>query len=395
MMRVLLLHNHYQQTGGEDQVFSAEANLLEAHGHQVLRYTLHNDQIAGMTTLKLVKETVWNQNVYRELRAFIRRERPQVVHCHNTFPLISPSAYYAAKAEHVPVVQTLHNFRLVCPSGNLLRSGTVCEDCLTKSLPWPSVVHACYRKSRLITGTVAAMLTVHRSLRTWSQMVDVYITLNEFARTKFIQGGLPAERIVIKPNFVYPDPGYTQESRGGYALYVGRLSDEKGVDTLLAAWEKLKQRIPLKIAGDGPLAELVRDAARRLPGVEWLGQKTLDEIYKLMRRAAFLIIPSKCYEGMPRTIIESYAVGTPVIAADLGSMNVIVKHNQTGLLFRSGDTEMLAGQVDWAMAHPAEVSRMRREARTEYESKYTGEHNYLMLRGIYERVVNNKSSSLE
>ncbi len=392
-MRVLLLHNHYQQTGGEDQVFSAEANLLEAHGHQVLRYTLHNDQIAGMTTLKLVKETVWNQNVYRELRAFIRRERPQVVHCHNTFPLISPSAYYAAKAEHVPVVQTLHNFRLVCPSGNLLRSGTVCEDCLTKSLPWPSVVHACYRKSRLITGTVAAMLTVHRTLRTWSQMVDVYITLNEFARRKFIQGGIPAERVVVKPNFAYPDPGFTPEARGGYALFVGRLSEEKGIDTLLTAWEKLRQPVPLKIAGDGPLAGLVKIAASKIPGVEWLGAKPLNEIFELMREATFLIVPSKCYEaGLPRTVIESYAVGTPVIAANLGPISVGVKHNRTGLLFRPGDAGMLAAQVEWALAHPTEISRMRREARTEYESKYTGEHNYLMLRGIYERVVNNKSS---
>ncbi len=388
MMRVLLLHNYYQHAGGEDQVFSAEANLLEAHGDQVLRYTLHNDQIAGMRTSKLVKETVWNQNVYRELRALIRKERPDVVHCHNTFPLISPSAYYAAKAENVPVVQTLHNFRLICPSGNLLRNGKVCEDCLTKPLPWPSVAHACYRKSRLVTGAVAAMLTVHRSLGTWSQMVDVYITLSEFARTKFILGGLPAEKVVFKPNFVYPDPGYTPEARGGYALFVGRLSEEKGVDTLLSTWERMKRRAPLRIAGDGPLAGLVRDAAGRLPGVEWLGQKPLQEIYKLMREASFLVLPSKCYEGLPRTVIESYAVGTPIFAADLGSMNTVVKHNQTGLLFRSGDTEMLAEQVDWAMTHPTDITRMRRGARAEYESKYTGEHNYLMLKGIYERVVN-------
>ncbi len=246
---MLLLHNRYQQPGGEDQVFAAEGNLLEAHGHQVLRYTRHNDQVTDQNPLALAGATVWNQAVYRELRTLIRRERPQVAHFHNTLPMISPAAYYAARAEGVPVVQTLHNYRLLCPNALFYRDGQVCEDCLGKAVPWPGVVHACYRESRASSGAVATMLTAHRAIGTWKKAVDMYVALTEFARQKFVQGGLPAEKIVVKPNFIEPDPG-SGEGRGHYALFVGRLSQEKGVDTLLAAWEQLGEKVPLKIVGD-------------------------------------------------------------------------------------------------------------------------------------------------
>lgn len=252
-MKVLLIHNYYQQPGGEDQVFASEAALLEAHSHCVVRYTVHNDRVAEMSPLPLVQATLWNKTVHRELRTLICKERPQVVHFHNTFPLISPAAYYAAKAEGVPVVQTLHNYRLLCPSqgGILLRNGEVCEDCLGKFWPWPGIVHSCYRDSKAATTVHAIMLSLHRALQTWTTMVDVYIALTEFARQKFIQGGLPSEKIVVKPNFVYPDPS-PGEGQGGYALFVGRLTPEKGIDTLLAAWERLHTKIPLKIVGMVP-----------------------------------------------------------------------------------------------------------------------------------------------
>jgi glycosyltransferase involved in cell wall biosynthesis len=213
-MRVLLLHNHYQQPGGEDQVFAAERDLLEAHGHRVLQYTTHNDQLADMGRAGLVKAAVWNGAVYRELRALIRKEKLQVAHFHNTFVLISPAAYYAAQAEGVPVIQTLHNYRLLCPNALFFREGRVCEDCLGKTFPWPGIAHACYRESRPASGTVAAMLTTHRALGTWKRAVDLYIALTGFAREKFIEGGLPSEKIVVKPNFVHPDPG-AGEGRDG------------------------------------------------------------------------------------------------------------------------------------------------------------------------------------
>jgi glycosyltransferase involved in cell wall biosynthesis len=244
-MKILAIHNSYQQPGGEDQVFLAETSLLERYGHQVVRYSKHNDRAAGMNRLALAGTALWNNSTYRDLRVLIRRERPDVAHFHNTFPLVSPAGYYAAKAEGVPVVQTLHNYRLLCPNALFFRDGGVCEDCMGKAITWPGVVHKCYRGSRAASGLVTAMLATHRALRTWTDMVDVYIALTEFARRKFIEGGLPEERMTVKPNFVDPDPG-PGTSDDGHALFVGRLSPEKGVDTLLAAGNALEDGFPLR-----------------------------------------------------------------------------------------------------------------------------------------------------
>lgn len=384
-MEILIIHNYYQQSGGEDQVFTAEANLLEAQGHQVLRYTVHNDAVANINPMTLAGVTVWNRAIYRDLRQLLRQEKPQVVHFHNSFPLISPAAYYAARSEGVPVVQTLHNYRLLCPNAVFFRDGQVCEDCLGKFVPWPGVVHACYKESRATTGMVAAMLTVHRVLQTWTETVDLYIALTQFARQKFIQGGLPAEKIVVKPNFVHPDPG-PGEGRGGYALFVGRLSPEKGIGILLTAWEKLRGKVDLKIVGDGPLAPQVVKDVGRLPGVEWLERKPSDEVYELMGKAKMLIFPSEWYETFGRVAVEAFAKGTPVIAANIGAVAELVESGRTGLNFRPGDPDDLAVKVEWALTHPAELARMRQEARAEFEAKYTAEQNYQMLMEIYERV---------
>jgi glycosyltransferase involved in cell wall biosynthesis len=385
-MKVLLLHNRYQQPGGEDQVFAAEGDLLEAHDCRVLRYTLHNDSVTHMSQTELAKATIWNGATYRKLRALIRRERPQVAHFHNTFPLISPAAYYAAQAEGVPVVQTLHNYRLLCSNAQFFREGRVCEDCLGKALPWPGVAHACYRGSRSSSAAVATMLTTHRALGTWTKRVDVYVALTEFARQKFIQGGLPANKITVKPNFVYPNPE-AGDGRGRYVLFVGRLSQEKGVDTLLAAWEILKEKVPLKIVGDGPLAPEVAKAAARSKEVEWLGRQPKDRVLDLMRDAQALLFPSLWYEGFPVVIAEAYAVGLPVVASDLGSMSSLIDHGRTGLHFRPGDPKDLADRVGWALAHPAEMGQMRREARAEFEGKYTAKRNYQLLTEIYRTAI--------
>ena len=311
-MKVLLAHNYYQQAGGEDQVFADEGWLLESNGHQVLRYTVHNDQIKQGGQLSLAVKTIWNRSTYAELRELFRREQPAVVHFQNTFPLISPAAYYAARAEGVAVVQEIPNYRLLCPNAQLMRDGRVCEDCVGKLFAWPGVVHKCYRNSRGVTGVVAAMLSIHKIAGTWTGAVDTYIALTQFTRGKLIQGGLPAEKIEVKGNFLHPDPG-PGTGDGGYAVFVGRLSPEKGVRTLLAAWELLGGRIPLKILGDGPLASDVRDAAARISGIEWLGRRPLNEVLDIVGRAAMLVFPSQWYEGQPKTIIEALAKGTPVV----------------------------------------------------------------------------------
>jgi glycosyltransferase involved in cell wall biosynthesis len=385
-MRVLMAHNYYQQPGGEDQSFAAEVRLLEAHQHTVLRYTLHNDQITGRKSLAVAQDTLWNRKVYTGLREIFRRERPQVAHFQNTFPLISPAAYYAARAEGVAVVQSVRNYRLLCPNALFFRDGRACEDCLGKLFAWPGVMHACYRGSRAATGVVTLMLAAHRAIQTWRRVVDMYITLTDFGREKLIQGGFPAEKIVVKPNFVYPDPGVGQ-GQGGYALFVGRLSSEKGLETLLKAWESLQQPVPLKIIGEGPLATAAAHASRQHQEIVWLGSQPAQHVLDLMKEAHVLIFPSQCYEGFPRVIAEAFAVGLPVISSNLGSMSALIRHGHTGLQFRPGDPGDLAAQVEWAFAHPTELAGMRRAARAEFEAKYTPEHNYQLLMQIYERTL--------
>ncbi|OUL31390.1 glycosyltransferase [Nostoc sp. 106C] len=384
-MRILSVHNLYQIRGGEDESRQAEENMLREMGHEVTVYEEHNDRIAKMNQLQVASRTIWSQEAYQIIQRKLKEQPQDIVHVQNFFPLISPSIYYAAKAEGVPVVQTLRNYRLLCPNGLFFRDGKVCEDCLGKFLPLPGVIHSCYRESRAASAAVATMLTVHRTLRTWTKMVDVYIALTEFARQKMIQGGLPAEKIIVKPNFVHPDPGLG-EGRGGYALFVGRLSVEKGLDTLLAAWEKLAGKIPLKIIGDGPLSAEVIAATKRIPQVEWLGRRPMSEVYALMGEAMFLIFPSKWYETFGRVAVEAFAKGTPVIASNIGAIAELVDSGRTGLHFSPGDAEDLAAKVEWSLANQAHLSEMRQEARTEFVAKYTADKNYEQLIEIYAKA---------
>jgi glycosyltransferase involved in cell wall biosynthesis len=381
-MRILSIHNNYQIRGGEDESRQAEERLLQEMGHQVDVYEKNNDRVATLNSAQLAIRTVWSTEAYRIVQQRLRQYKSDLVHVQNFFPLISPSVYYAAQAEGVPVVQTLRNYRLICPNGLFFRDGHVCEDCLGKFVPYPGVIHACYRQNRGATATTAAMLTVHRTLRTWLKQVNLFISLSEFARQKFIEAGFPEEKIVVKPNFVHPDPG-VGDGRGGYALYVGRLSVEKGLDILLAAWESLKAPIPLKIVGDGPLAQQVIEATKRLPKVEWLGRKPMPEVYELMGEAMFLIFPSKWYETFGRVAVEAFAKGTPVIAANLGAIAELVDSGRTGLHFTPSDPTDLAAKVEWVLEHPTELLQMRSLARAEFEAKYTAQKNYHQLMAIY------------
>jgi glycosyltransferase involved in cell wall biosynthesis len=385
-LRILVAHNFYQQPGGEDGVFDVETAMLESRGHEVHRFVVHNDQVEGMSRLALVGATVWNRGIYAELRAMVRQHRLEVVHFHNTFPLISPAAYSAARAGGAAVVQTLHNFRLLCPSACFYRDGRVCEECLGKSVPWPAVKHRCYRESRAATAAVAVTLTLHHSMGTWRNGVDRFIAPTEFARGKFIEGGLPGERIAVKPNFVDPDPG-VGSGGGGYAIFVGRLSQEKGLQTLADAWELIGDKVPLKIVGDGPLADRVRDLQARVPGVEWLGRLPLQKVYDLIGGAAVLIFPSACYETFGRVAAEAFAKGTPVIASAHGAMAEVVTHGRTGLLFKPGDPADLALRVDELLSDPARLIAYRQEARREFEAHYTGARNYQQLMEVYETAL--------
>ena len=386
-MKLLLCHNHYRQPGGEDEVFAAEAALLESRGHDVVRYTVHNDEIEGRSRLRLAVGSVWNRESHDRVRRLIRRERPDVVHFYNTFPLLSPSVYYAARAEKCPVVQSLHNYRLLCPNALFFREGRACEDCLGKLIPWNGVLHKCYRDDRAASAVVASMLTSHRLLGTWRRTVDVYVAgLTEFARRKFVEGGIPEDRLVLKPNFVFPDPG-KGDGKGGFAVFVGRFAPEKGVDLLVEAWSRLPEGLPLRIIGDGPLAPVVERAAKRHAEIEWLGRRSFDEMVAVLKRAAFLVVPSRWYEALPRIIVDSFAVGTPILAADVGAMGDLIEEGRDGLHFRAGDADHLAERAAWLFEHPDERLRLRAGARARYEERYTAEKNYQMLMDVYRRAM--------
>lgn len=384
-MRVLQVHESYQQPGGEDRVVAAEAALLRARGHEVAAHTVHNDEVDVLGRLALAGKTVWNRSAYRAVRRAVREHRTEVMHVHNTLPLLSPAVYHAAWAEGVSVVQTLHNYRLLCPAATLYRDGGVCEDCVGKPLAWPAVVHGCYRGSRAASGAVATMVATHRLLGTWSRRIDVFIALTEFARSRFVHGGLDEARLAVKPNFV-DVPAPEARRPGGYALFVGRLAPEKGLAVLLDAWRRIGERLPLRIVGDGPLASEAERATRELPGVRWLGARSREEVLDAMRDAELLVFPSTWYEGFPVTLAEAFASGLPVLASELGSLAELVENGRTGLTFPPGDAEALADRVVWTLDHPRAVDAMRHAARETYERRYSPDANYRQLVAIYRRA---------
>ncbi|MFY9509561.1 MAG: glycosyltransferase family 4 protein [Rubrivivax sp.] len=374
------MHNTYQQRGGEDAVVEAEAELLRKHGHAVTLYRRSNDEVAGQSRLSLAAQSLWSTRTRHEIAALLQQQRPSIVHVHNTLPLVSPSVYWAAAHAGVPVVQTLHNYRLLCPQALMLRDNRVCEDCVGH-LPWRAVRHRCYRGSATQSAVVAGTVQLHRWLGTWQHKVARYIALNEFSRQKFIDGGLPAERICVKPNFVDLPPPEAQP-RSGF-LFVGRMSVEKGIETLVAATRLLPSNLLLRAIGDGPLAGLLRETGR----VELLGQKAHDEVGAEMARTTALVMPSIWYEPFGLVVIEAFASSLPVIASRIGAPATLVDDGKTGLLFEPGNAADLAEKIAWAQGHPEAMAAMGRQARATYEQRFTADINYRHMTDIYAQAL--------
>jgi len=387
-VKVVSVYNRYLNRGGEDEGFENEGKLLERKGCEV---TLVTEQVKTpdglIESARLALDAIWSRTWYTKFEGILREKKPDVVHVHNFFPTMSPSIYYACRDNGVPVVQTLHNSRLLCPASSFYREERVCEDCLGKTPPWPAVVHGCYQNSRARSGVIAAMLTVHRYLETWRKMVDIFVVATDFYRRKFIQGGIPEDKIMMKPFFIDPDPG-VKGTRGDYALFIGRLSPEKGIRTMLAAWEQL-DGIPLKVRGGGPLLKEVKDFARDHSGVEVIPNRLeAQEWTALMKNARFLVWPSAgIFETFGLVAVDAFACGMPVIASRSGAMAEIVTDKRTGLQFTVGDPQDLAEKVAWAWSNPEEMEEMGRNARIEYETKYTAERNYHMLMEVYQRAI--------
>jgi glycosyltransferase involved in cell wall biosynthesis len=383
-VRVLVVHNAYQLRGGEDAVVQAEVELLQAHGVTVQFYGRHNDDVPLQGALRTAADALWSRRTTHEVGELLRRWRPDVVHAHNTFPLVSPSLHWAARRAGVPVVQTLHNFRLLCLQGTMLRDERPCTRCVGRS-PLAGVAHGCYRGSRAQSAVLAASLMLHRGLGTWSRCVDRFVALTPFCRDQLVAGGIDAARIVVEPNFVdLPEP--PPQPRQGL-LYVGRLSHEKGTAVLAQALARLPAA-SLRIAGAGPHQGLFDG----LGACERLGALQPADVAREMGRAVALVLPSTCYEGFPRALVEAFASALPVIASRLGSLADLVEHGVTGLLVEPADPAALAQAMQWALAHPERMREMGRAARSRYEALYTPRQALARRLALYEEVLANRAA---
>ncbi len=374
-LKVLVAHNAYKQRGGEDAVVEAEIALLRKHGHDVVEHRCSNDGLDAQARIRSLADTLWSRSAHALMHEVIRRHQPDVMHVHNTFPRLSPSIYWAAHSERVPVVQTLHNFRLACAQATFLRNGQVCEACL-HTLPWRGVVQRCYRGSLTQSSALVGMLALHRALGTFRSKVTRYIALSEFSKKKFVAAGLPADKLSVKPNFVGASDPSPAARQGG--LFVGRLSEEKGIRVLLDALS-LSTTSRCTVIGSGPLERIV--AAH--PQVRWLGWQDQNVVREHMGAASYVVLPSIGYEQFPLVIAEAYACGTPVVASRLGALEELVHDGQNGLLFAPGDAAALAEKLAFVANHPDRMRQMGDNARAHYELKYTPERNYEQLIAIY------------
>ena len=374
-MKVLVVHNAYQQRGGEDAVVDDECRLLTEHGHDVRCYLRHNDELSTLPRWRAAVDAIWSARSHDDVAALIAQSRPDVVHVHNTLARVSPAVIWAAAKARVAVVATLHNARLACLEGTLLRAGQPCTECLGH-LPWRGVLHACYRGSRWQSGVLAASTVTHRALGTWRDQVQRFIALDTASVPNFVAAGLPAQRIRVRPNFAWPVPaGGVPQRRGG--LYVGRLAPEKGVRVLAQALQRLPG-LPLEVIGEGPERPLLQQA-----GATLLGALPPAEVQQRMLRAAYLVIPSITQEQFPRVLAEAFAAGLPVLAAARGSLASLVEPGRTGLHHRPGDAAGLAESLAWAEAHPRELATMGEAARAVHAQCYAPEAAHRSLLEIY------------
>lgn len=384
-MRILVAHNYYQQAGGEDQVFKAEIALLRQYGHDVYVFTAHNDRMDGLNKLKQAQVTLWSRRSQSELSTVIRKFQPDIAHFHNTFMVMSPSVYSACAKAGVPVVQTLHNYRLICPAAVLYRDGEICDDCAGKSLALPAIQHGCYRDSRAASAVVVAHNAVMRRQR-HAGNVTTYIAISEAVRSLFLRAGFEPERVMVKPNFLANDPGLRANAPRERLLYVGRFTQEKGVLTLIDALRQ-HPNVPVDMVGDGPAFESVRQriADYGLNNITLHGQQSHAATLGFLQRARGLIVPSEWREPFGLVAIEAFACGTPVIAANIGGLGEIVRDAQHGYHFEAGSAESLAS----AIARLCRIDQptwqtMSANVRQTYERDYTASANYARLKHIYD-----------
>lgn len=393
-MKILQVHNFYKQAGGEDSVLNREKELLLKKGQSVKQFTKNNDEIKGVFKgLYTAITTRFSVKSRNDFDKYLEVNDCDLVHVHNFFPLITPSIFDVTSNKKIPVVLTLHNYRLIHPNGLMLHEGKIDERSI-KGSAYQCVKDGVYRGSIIQTAIVANMIEYHRRKGTWKNKVDAFIALTEFAKRKFVEGGLPADKIFVKPNFVENpftkslqfDPDHKKK---GY-LFVGRISEEKGIKDLIDAWINLNPSIQLTIIGDGPLKKVLERKSSANENVNWLGNISNDEVLFWLSKTKAMIFPSKCYEGFPMTILEAMSIGCPVISSNIGSQESIIEDGSTGLHFKAGDSMDLIDKVSLLESNEELADKLGKNARKEYLNNYTPERNYKMIMEIYDEVISKR-----
>jgi glycosyltransferase involved in cell wall biosynthesis len=396
-MKIVIAHNAYPQYGGEDTVVANETAMLEKHGCEVVPWIVPTEETGVLNLIRCGLSAVWNPFAGQRLKRLLQREKPDIVHCHNTFPLLSPSIFAACHSVGIPVIQTIHNYRHICPAGGFFRDGEICEECIGKRFPAPVLKHRCYRSSLVASAIPALTAYAQRVRSTFERDVDALIALNEFGKQKLVEGGLPANRITIKPNFC-PDIVLNDPRPAGQPFtlcFAGRLSIDKGIGVLLDAWTGFSNALDadsktqprLRIIGDGDLADRVAKTAEQCNAIEYLGSLSHKDTVREIAHADGLVCPSIWYEGMPMTLLEAFSAGTPVIASRIGGLPEMVQEGHNGLLFDPGDTEQLAAHFHQLYSSPALMTAMGSSARNTHASRYSEAVNFPLLEAIYRNVI--------
>lgn len=391
-LRILFIHNRYQQAGGEDVAFQLEVDLLKKdHAVDVLLFS--NDHIVDLRSrIGTAIKSIYSLSSFRIVRKKILAFKPDVIHIHNLFFNASPSILVAAYKMNIPVVVTLHNYRLICANALLLRNDYVCELCINKKLPTAGVRYKCYRNSYVQSAVVTAITGIHKLLKTWNRCVSQYICLTEFSKNKLLHSSLQLQekQFSVLPNFV-PDliPGL--KVRKNFFLYVGRISKEKGVDVVLEAFLNLKTE-NLIVVGEGPDKGRLEKIYGSASNIMFVGKKDKPEVLHLMSETKALVFPSLCYENLPFTIIESFSTSTPVIASRLGAMLEIVRDGYNGFHFKPGESSDLVRTVlEFGKLNLDQQAELYVQARSSYEQKFHPDIHYQSLISVYEKVIEAKT----
>jgi glycosyltransferase involved in cell wall biosynthesis len=385
-VNILFVHNNYTSRGGEDETVEDEIRLMKVEGHSVDLFSASNKSLKDMNIIQRAVSPVWSSASQLRLEEYLNEHQVDLVHVHNCFGVLSPAIFYTLDRLNVPSVLTLHNYRLLCANAQLSRNGDVCEACVESPVPWRAVAYNCYPKGRASNVSLAAMIGLHKFLGTWQSKVDQFVALTEFGKKIFVRGGIPRERLSVVPTYLNEDPGVGSGS-GGYALFAGQHIEAKGIRVLLEAWSKGGSSLPpLKIVGEGPLTKEVEAAASK-GLVQYLGRVTRDHLIELQKDAVFTIVPSLWYEGTPRVIAESFAVGTPVVASNLGAMKTMIDDSRSGMLFETGSAAALVQTVSRLCSDTAQVKAMRAFCREEYLARYTSQEHLKGLLGVYDKAI--------